>query len=163
MLRAPGGAVMVGGEPGVMVLNPSGHGGHFVPLNGSPVPVPVLAAPLEPVIKRSISNHPIVTPTAPQTMTLWSGGASVGVLKPVVGASATLAPAQTVKTATPPAPLKPVVTQSKTVQPAAPSGPEGVEQRALPRPDSVPSLSWITVALFAAAGLAGYLAYRHFA
>jgi len=40
---------------------------------------------------------------------------------------------------------------------------KGADARALPRPDSVPSLSWKTVAVFAAVGLAGYLAYRHFA
>jgi len=53
MPRPPGGAVSVGGQSGFMVLNPSGHGGHFVPLSGSPVPVPVPAAPLEPVIHQS--------------------------------------------------------------------------------------------------------------
>jgi len=110
------------------------------------------------------------TATAPKVLTVLSGSASVGVLKPVVGASATLAPAQPVK-ATPAAVVKPAITESKiglaaasaspassaaslaTVQPAA-------EQRALPRPDSVPSLSWKTVALLAAAGLGAYLIFH---
>ena len=102
------------------------------------------------------------TATAPKVLTVLSGSASVGVLKPVVGASATLAPAQTVKPATPPAPLKPLVKTAAPVTPPtpAPTAPGGEEKRALPRPDSVPSLSWKTLGLFAAAGLAAYLAFR---
>jgi len=105
------------------------------------------------------------TATAPKALTVLSGGASVGILKPVVGASATLTPAvtATVKPATPPAPLKPVVKAVPvlaTVKPATPPTPAGEEQRALPRPDSVPSLSWKTVGLFAAAGLGAYLIFH---
>jgi hypothetical protein len=113
-------------------------------------------------------HSPMTSTAKPQAIVLWTGGASVGVLKPTVGASATLAPAQTIKTAAPAAPLKPVITPSKVpvtvpvtgwAQPVPPP-PEGVEQRALPRPDSVPSLSWITVGLLAAAGLAAYLLFH---
>lgn len=91
-------------------------------------------------------------------MVLASGTASVGILKPVVGASATLVPAVTVQRATPLAPLKPVVTT--TVKPVAVPVTAGPEQRALPRPDSVPSLTWITVGLLAAAGLSAYLIFH---
>jgi len=96
-------------------------------------------------------------------MVLYSGAASVGILKPVVGASATLQPVQTVKPSTPPAPLKPVVKAlpvTAVYYPPTPPTPLSTEQRALPRPDSVPSLSWKTVGLFAAAGLGLYLIFH---
>ena len=110
------------------------------------------------------------TATAPKALTVWSGGASVGILKPVVGASATLAPAVAVTGLYKgtPLPLAPKITPSKLPgalgvtgwEQRTPPAPEGAELRALPRPDSVPSLSWKTVGLFAAAGLAAYLIFH---
>ena len=107
----------------------------------------------------SLSASPLKSiATAPKTLTLSYGTAPGGILKPVVGASATLG-AEPVKATASSAPLQPKITPSKSLQPAAPSAPEGADKRALPRPDSVPALSWKTVGVFAAAGLVGYLLF----
>lgn len=93
-------------------------------------------------------------------MVLASGTASVGILKPVVGASATLVPAVTVQRATPLAALKPVVKAFPVTGIVEPAARTTEEQRALPRPESAPSLSWKTVGLLAAAGLGVYLIFH---
>jgi len=138
---------------GALTLTPSPHSPWYSASYYAGVRLPKAPDKLHSPMKSTViaSNH----------MVYWSGGASVGILKPTVGASATLAPVIPVTGVyyKAPAPLQPVITPSKV--PGA-LGVTGWEQAIPPPPppESVSSLSWITVGLLAAAGVAAYLIFH---